>query len=353
MKKYQRVILKFMLFFLLCTLAYPRATFYKAVDEGGSFKIKRSGFKELEDDEKENPDNELVNMANERFANVNNGNYTGGKLGNKSANGVKNDNKKYNENDSAKSQVQSQNLGEAAVEKLDEMKKSGSKGNCKYYHIDGYKPNTAILYSVGSKYTIGIDAGHQQDASKYIGKGMSSGTSSDDGTPEYKITMEYANTCKDILLNAGYNVVMTRTENDADISNQNRGRLFATTECDMCIAFHTDSAGPGARGFTPCVSNWDPPNDAKAKAFAEVFRSKLASKSTGILTNRPIQTKDGYTLWSKGKGVPILLLEVGFINNPPDDWDLVKSQSYRMKFCEAVEEALEEYIGKPSNNHSS
>ena len=66
---------------------------------------------------------------------------------------------------------------------------------------------------------------------------VSSGTTMLDGTPEAKVTLSLALLVKDTLLNNGYDVLMIRETDDAQIDNVAR-TVFANNNSDCNIALH-------------------------------------------------------------------------------------------------------------------
>ena len=127
----------------------------------------------------------------------------------------------------------------------------------------------SILLQVEGKKIVGIDPGHQlrgdsstepngPGSSTYKAKvaGGTRGTATQKA--EYQLTLEVANQLKTALWDQGYQVVMTRTKNDVNISNKERALLINESGADICVRIHADGSVSSARGATvlcPSSSN--------------------------------------------------------------------------------------------------
>lgn len=83
---------------------------------------------------------------------------------------------------------------------------------------------------------------------------VSGGTVLNDGTAESKATLKAAMTVKEKLLKAGYNVLMIRESEDAQIDNIGR-TVYANNNADYHIAIHYDSTSSNKGAFYIGVPN--------------------------------------------------------------------------------------------------
>ena len=118
-----------------------------------------------------------------------------------------------------------------------------------------------------------IDAGHQRQGDpkqEPIGPGasetkpcVSDGTSGRfTGSPEYELNLAVALKLQELLEQRGYRVVMTRTDNDVNLSNRARAELAAREGGDIFVRIHANgSEDPAAHGaMTICMTPDSPFN---------------------------------------------------------------------------------------------
>lgn len=214
----------------------------------------------------------------------------------------------------------------------------------------------SVLLQVKGKKIVGIDPGHQSSgdsstepngpgSSTYKAKvaGGTRGVST--GKPEYKLTLEVAKKLKTKLWDRGYQVVMTRTKNDVNISNKQRALLINESGADICVRIHADGGVSSARGATalcPSSSNrYISKLYAKSKKLSEALLSAYC-KETG-LRNRGISYRDDLTgtNWST---VPTTLIELGFMTNADEDRYL-SSASGQKEMVQGLADGIDAYFG--------
>lgn len=188
-----------------------------------------------------------------------------------------------------------------------------------------------VLLQVNGKKVVGLDPGHQSSgdsstepngpgSTTYKAKvaGGTRGTAS--GKPEYQLTLEIAKKLKKELWDRGYQVVLTRTKNDVNISNKERALLMNDSGVDFCIRIHADGATASARGATVlCPSS----NNRYIAHLSEESKKLSKALIDGYcnqtkLRNRGISYRDDLTgtNWST---VPTTLIELGFMTNATED----------------------------------
>lgn len=214
----------------------------------------------------------------------------------------------------------------------------------------------SVLLQVGGKKVIGIDPGHQQrgdsstepngpGSSTYKAKvaGGTRGVST--GKPEYELTLEVAKKLKTELMDRGYQVVMTRTKNNVNISNKARALLINESGADICVRIHADGAASSARGVSvlcPSSSNrYISKLYKKSKKLSEALIGAYC-KASG-LRNRGISYRDDLTgtNWST---VPTTLIELGFMTNSTED-RFMASASGQKKMVKGLADGIDAYFG--------
>lgn len=161
------------------------------------------------------------------------------------------------------------------------------------------------------------------------------------GTPEYKVNMNVALKLKTILINKGYTVVMTKTQDSQSLGNIERANIGNNANAALVIRIHADSStsssAKGASMLVPSPIN----NDTKAiyaasKSYGTTVLSTLV-KEVGM-ANRGISEHSDMTgfNWSK---VPVILVEMGFLSNPDED-RLLSSETYEDKIAKALADGI-------------
>ena len=114
---------------------------------------------------------------------------------------------------------------------------------------------------------------------------VSSGMTFDDGTPEAKATLSLALLVKDALLDAGYDVLMIREDDDVQLDNIAR-TVLANQYADYHISLHYDSTDSdkgafyigvpdagGYRSMEPVASHWQE-HEALGEAVIQGFQEQ-------------------------------------------------------------------------------
>lgn len=199
-------------------------------------------------------------------------------------------------------------------------------------------------------FTIVIDPGHQQHAnndqepiapgsSEMKGK-VSSGTSGIiTAKPEYQLTLEAALILEELLTEQGFNVVLTREENEVDISNKERAEMANDHQADLFIRLHADGSNDSSvKGFhilTPAEGHSMFEQSLQAsKAISNAVQRDQSIDTNGISFRSDIT---GFN-WSH---VPTTLIEMGFMTNPEDDQNLSKEQYLRKIMSDITEGVVE------------
>ncbi len=210
-----------------------------------------------------------------------------------------------------------------------------------------------------TKGRIAIDPGHQgswvdMSGQEAIAPGSSetkmkatSGTSGRyTGVPEYQLTLDISLKLRDRLEELGYEVILTREDNDTAISNSERAMLANDAGADFSIRIHADgSEDSSASGATALIPGYDNPYVGNLAAESERLASCVLNAycaSTGM-NNRGITYHNDMTgiNWST---IPVMILEMGFMTNPNDDVNM-QDEAYQEFMVEGIVNGIEQYYG--------
>ncbi len=204
---------------------------------------------------------------------------------------------------------------------------------------------------------IAIDPGHQgesvdmgalepeapgSDSMKMKATGGTSGQYT--GVPEYQLNLDISFALRDALEAQGYDVLLTRENNETAISNAERAMLANDAGADVLIRIHANgSEDAGANGALVLIGSQS--NAYVGHLYEQSYRlgeSVLNAycNKTGM-QNRGIVTNDHMTgiNWSQ---IPVIILEMGFMTNEQDDWNMADAE-YRKRMVEGIAEGINTY----------
>lgn len=202
--------------------------------------------------------------------------------------------------------------------------------------------------------TICIDPGHQKKADTKLEpvapdsgskkQRVSQGTEGI-GTKkaEYVVNLEASLILKEILMEKGYNVIMTRESHEVNISNAERAEVANKAKADMAIRIHCDSLKDTSKTGVTILVPSSKSNNTKtiyeeSNRFANILKENL--KKQGIKVNGIFERNDitGFN-WST---VPVVILEMGFMSNYCED-KMLCDETYQKKLMNIVAESIDMY----------
>lgn len=226
--------------------------------------------------------------------------------------------------------------------------------------VDWGAANAAASPASGrDTFTVVIDPGHQgshidMSAQEPVAPGSqntkakaTSGTAGNfSGVPEYELNLQISLLLQQELLERGYQVVMTRCDNDTAISNKERAELAAEAGADITLRIHANSDSSssvsGALTMAPTSSNPYLSADLieKSNLLASCVLRHYCSSTE--LENRGILSADQMTgtNWST---VPVAILEMGFMSNQNDDLYLTDSRNHP-SMVTGIADGIDEYF---------
>ena len=205
---------------------------------------------------------------------------------------------------------------------------------------------------------IGIDPGHQSEsvdmsAPEPHGPGSSdmkakctSGTQGTySGVPEYQLNLEVSLQLKDELEQRGYQVVMTRTDNETAISNMERAQYAASQGAEIYVRIHANGddshTASGALTMSPSQNNPYIPqlfeqSDRLSRCIIDSYCAATGFQNLGI---QYTDTMTGIN-WST---VPVTILEMGFMTSQNDDLKMNDAE-FQKTMVQGIANGIDSYF---------
>ena len=170
------------------------------------------------------------------------------------------------------------------------------------------------------------DKGAFKASSTEGGKGVTTGVS------ESELVLQYALCAKEYLEKCGAKVVLTRTTNDIDLSNQDRARIATSSDCDIYLRLEARAAeDPGLTGVRVCIPEYGKYKTrdlSTAKDLAKMISSAENLEDGGAATSM------AYTGLNYATSVHAFQLNLGFLSNEKDETILTDSGNiYNVAVC--------------------
>ena len=169
------------------------------------------------------------------------------------------------------------------------------------------------------------------------------------GLNEYQLNLDVSLKLQQILTDRGYQVVMTRTDNDTAISNAERAQLATSAGADITVRVHAngDDSHTASGALTMCPS---PDNPYVSSLYDQ---SNLLSQcildsycaATGFGSRGIIYTDDMTGInWST---VPVTIVEMGFMTYESDDRQMA-DPNFQQTMATGIADGIDAYFSQVS-----
>lgn len=219
------------------------------------------------------------------------------------------------------------------------------------------KPNTSSsTYTANpNNKVIVIDPGHQgkgNSAKEAVGPGSSTmkakvaggATGVSSRKPESQITLDIGLKLRNELQARGYTVIMTRTSQNVNISNQQRAQVGNKNNAAAVIHLHCDGGASSARGAHTIAIGKDNPYCPQLYKASSSLAQKVISSYTSLtgIKSRGVSYRNDLTglNWSE---VPAIYIEMGFISNSEED-KLLTDSSFQNKCAKGIANGIDQYF---------
>jgi N-acetylmuramoyl-L-alanine amidase len=169
------------------------------------------------------------------------------------------------------------------------------------------------------------------------------------GVAEYELNLNISKKLRDALQAEGYQVIMTREDNETAISNSERAILANESHADVAIRIHANgSDDEQTNGALAMVGSADNPyvgslyedSNRLAQSILDAYCENTGMKNLGVQTT---DTMTGIN-WSQ---IPVMILEMGFMTNQQDDENM-EDETYQEKMVSGIVQGVDAYFSLES-----
>ena len=167
------------------------------------------------------------------------------------------------------------------------------------------------------------------------------------GVHEYELTLDISTKLKDYLEQCGAEVLLTREENDVDISNRERAEYALVNTAELFIRIHTDaandSAQSGVKVFVPSSGSYVSNNIEQADKLGNLVAEALGLPYMGSVAT------DVYAGLNYADTIPSFQISLGMLSNS-DDEAILTNEDSQVSACAAIAQFAAEYAGNTASD---
>ena len=223
-----------------------------------------------------------------------------------------------------------------------------------YVASTGRSTMAAVVHELKVWRTEGVETGEQADAHLKLLALRQSREQYVSGLleiPESELTLAVSKLLEAELIQRGYTVLMTRTEQDVNISNSERAAVANDANADAFVRIHANgSENSGANGaLTICQTAANPYNSdlyEKSRALSDAVLDELTANA-GCRKEYVWETDTMSGInWCR---VPVTIVEIGYMTNAAED-ALLATDDYRSLIAVGIANGIDRYFRELSEN---
>lgn len=165
------------------------------------------------------------------------------------------------------------------------------------------------------------------------------------GVPEYELTLAVSKQLQTELQSRGYEVIMTREDNDTAVSNVERAQIASENGAEILVRIHADgSEDNSANGAMTMIPSAENPYVGQLHEESSRLGENIINaycQATGI-RNNGVRLYDNMTgiNWST---VPVTILEMGFMTNQSDD-EKMQDPDMQKNMVQGIADGIDAYF---------
>jgi len=168
------------------------------------------------------------------------------------------------------------------------------------------------------------------------------------GEREEWVNLRVALLLRDLLLEEGVEVLMTRTD-DIDVGLQERAQLAMDNEADLFLSIHHNAIADTSVNFPVVYFHGNASENRAGVQLGKILGQKInealfnGEKPVLVASDHTIFTGSGTAVLRHSYGIPGVITEASFFTNPAEEQRL-KEEDYNRKEAEALIEGIREFF---------
>jgi N-acetylmuramoyl-L-alanine amidase len=196
-----------------------------------------------------------------------------------------------------------------------------------------------------------IDPGHPSE--------INSGKAIQNGTSEVHIAWVVALQLRKLLMDKGFQIVMTKSREDQLVRNKDRAIIANKANAALMVRLHCDASAsqgfavyaPDRQGKKDGMTGPSPQVIKRSQEAAKAIHAEMAKGLKGLLkdsgargdSQTKIGSQQGALTGSIFSKVPVITIEMVVLSNPHDA-EFIKSEEGQQKMAQAIANGVERFV---------